>query len=277
MELFPAADEEQWRFIQRVIDDCDYYVLIIKTRYGSLTQDGISYTEKEYDYAVTQEKYVLAFVHGSDDGNADNAEAESADDAVVRLKAFKDKVMKGRLAKVWRNPGDLQGLVALSLQKAIKTHPAVGWVRGDQVGTVELLTELRTVTKENEGLRKTVEDLRASVQPTVADLAGLDEEVEIRGHFFSGRYRPTWSVRLSWSKLFGLVAPHLMGNPHDSAAQQMFANVLFALSGENGRLPTMEDELFQTLKIQLVALGLVTPLGRKMLIELRTVRAGKGR
>jgi hypothetical protein len=29
MELFPAADEEQWEFIKRVIDDCDYYLLII--------------------------------------------------------------------------------------------------------------------------------------------------------------------------------------------------------------------------------------------------------
>ena len=44
MELFPAADEEQWKFIQRVIDDCDYYILIIGGRYGSLTDEGVSYT-----------------------------------------------------------------------------------------------------------------------------------------------------------------------------------------------------------------------------------------
>jgi len=29
MELFPAADEEQWEFIKQIIDDCDYYILII--------------------------------------------------------------------------------------------------------------------------------------------------------------------------------------------------------------------------------------------------------
>ena len=29
MELFPAADEDQLRFIERIIDDCDYYVLIV--------------------------------------------------------------------------------------------------------------------------------------------------------------------------------------------------------------------------------------------------------
>ena len=42
MELFPAADEEQFEFIKRVIDDCDYYLLIIGGRYGSTTADGIS-------------------------------------------------------------------------------------------------------------------------------------------------------------------------------------------------------------------------------------------
>ena len=45
MELFPAADEEQWHFIRKVIDDCDYYLLIIGGRYG-LTPEGLSYTEK---------------------------------------------------------------------------------------------------------------------------------------------------------------------------------------------------------------------------------------
>lgn len=51
MEIFPAIDEEQFEFIKKVIDDCDYYLLIIGGRYGSLSDDRISYTEKEYDYA----------------------------------------------------------------------------------------------------------------------------------------------------------------------------------------------------------------------------------
>lgn len=36
MELFPAADEEQWSLIKRLIDDCDYYILIVGGRYGSV-------------------------------------------------------------------------------------------------------------------------------------------------------------------------------------------------------------------------------------------------
>jgi hypothetical protein len=47
MEIFPAIDEEQFNFIKKIIDDCDYYLLIIGGRYGSISEDGLSYTEKE--------------------------------------------------------------------------------------------------------------------------------------------------------------------------------------------------------------------------------------
>src|ERR1041385_5378657 len=67
MELFPAADEERWNFIKKVIDDCDYYLLIIGGRYGSTTPDGISYTEKEFDYAVSIGLKVVALIHGEPD------------------------------------------------------------------------------------------------------------------------------------------------------------------------------------------------------------------
>jgi hypothetical protein len=34
MEYFPAIDEEQFKFIQKLIDDCDYYVVIVGNRYA---------------------------------------------------------------------------------------------------------------------------------------------------------------------------------------------------------------------------------------------------
>ena len=35
MELFPAADEEQFAYIKKLIDESDYYVVIIAGRYAS--------------------------------------------------------------------------------------------------------------------------------------------------------------------------------------------------------------------------------------------------
>lgn len=35
MEMFPAADEQAWQLITGVIDQSDYYALIVGGRYGS--------------------------------------------------------------------------------------------------------------------------------------------------------------------------------------------------------------------------------------------------
>lgn len=47
MENFPSDDDEQFEFIKSVIDECDYYILILAGRYGSIGKYGISFTEME--------------------------------------------------------------------------------------------------------------------------------------------------------------------------------------------------------------------------------------
>ena len=96
MEMFPAVDEEQLEFIKKVIDDCDYYLLIIGNRYGSTTIDGISYTEKEYDYAVEKQIKVIAFLHEKP-YEISVVKSDTNDLLVSKLQAFKEKVSTGRL------------------------------------------------------------------------------------------------------------------------------------------------------------------------------------
>ena len=60
MELFPAANEDQWTLIKKVIDDCDYYMVNLAGRYGSIGPDDLSYTEMEYRYALEPESLSLA-------------------------------------------------------------------------------------------------------------------------------------------------------------------------------------------------------------------------
>ena len=52
MELFPAADEDAWTLILRVIEASDYYLLVVGGKYGSIDPTTeLSYTEREFDYA----------------------------------------------------------------------------------------------------------------------------------------------------------------------------------------------------------------------------------
>lgn len=64
MELFPAASEDQWTLIKQVIDDCDYYMVIVAGRYGSIGSDGLSFTEMEYRYALDSGKPIIGFCTG---------------------------------------------------------------------------------------------------------------------------------------------------------------------------------------------------------------------
>jgi len=128
MELFPAADATQWKVIQRAIDRCDYYVVLVAGRYGSLGEDNLSYTEQEFDYAIKQGVPVLAFVHGDPD-SIPAGKTDKSDDARRRLEAFRAKVSSGRMRNEWLNPDDLAAKVALALVNAFKTNPRPGWVR----------------------------------------------------------------------------------------------------------------------------------------------------
>jgi len=130
MELFHAASDEQFNYIKRIIDVSDYYVLIIGGRYGSLDDNGVSYTEKEYDYAVSKEIPILVFPHQ----NPEKLSFEHSEkDATKReqLELFREKVSKSRLIRSWNNKDELARLVVQSLNDELEIHPRPGWVRKD--------------------------------------------------------------------------------------------------------------------------------------------------
>jgi hypothetical protein len=91
---------EQFEFIKRGIDDCDYCVIIIGGRYGSLTEEGISYTEREYNYAIDIGLRVLAFIHKKPGAIA--VEKSDINLAVrAKLADFRERVSAGRLVRFW--------------------------------------------------------------------------------------------------------------------------------------------------------------------------------
>lgn len=128
MENFVAEDDDQFNVIKRVIDLCDYYILIIGKRYGSINEKtGLSYTEMEYDYAI--EKGIPVLVFALDDDAQYDKSGEN-DTARKKLANFKNKAMKNRLASLWKNQADLSENVVISVMKAISEIKRPGWHRG---------------------------------------------------------------------------------------------------------------------------------------------------
>lgn len=127
MELFPAANQEQWKLIQRVIDDCDYYIVIVGGRYGSTGPAGTSYTEMEFDYAVKTGKSVLGFFH-SDLDQLPGARLEKDSKRRRRLDIFTGKIKK-RICKPWSTAEGLASAIKSAILHAIEHDPKPGWVR----------------------------------------------------------------------------------------------------------------------------------------------------
>lgn len=294
MELFPAADEEQWEFIKRVIDDCDYYLLIIGGRYGSTTPDGVSYTEKEYDYAIEKGLKVIALLHEKPD-EIPVCKSDINPELRIRLDAFREKVASTRLVKFWNKAEDLPGLVALSLSKTMKMFPAVGWVRANTVGNEELLSELNEIRKENDGLKTRIKEIDRQPIAKFENLAGLDETFTINGThstFRDGNIR-TWKSTLTWKEIFALIGPYLLKVPTDYTVKDALTDILKSRENPGGISHEISEQDFQTISLQLKALGLVninysktvaggmallwslTPQGEHTMMALRTVQTAK--
>jgi hypothetical protein len=176
MESFPAADEDQFEFIKSLIDKCDYYVLIIAGRYGSPAEDGLSYTHKEFRYAVEKGVPVLVMLHG-EPGKIPAENLEATDSGRQSLKDFIKEAEHKRLRKTWTSFGDLKLAVREALDHAKATKPRVGWIRGDAVASIETLEELNEVRKENEKFRAALGNL--SVEILLPKLPDADEPMTL--------------------------------------------------------------------------------------------------
>jgi hypothetical protein len=162
MEMFSAADEEQWKIIQRQIIESDYYIVLVANNYGSVGPGGINYTEMEYDFAVESQVPTLGFVL-NDTAPWPSEKSESSAKAQKSLSKFKSKV-KSKLVNFWDSKADLHGKVSISLIKAITTNPRVGWARADEAVSLEVTRELSRLSAENSKLRKQIEQLARSVK-----------------------------------------------------------------------------------------------------------------
>ena len=151
MEFFPAADDDQWTLIQGVIDECDYYIVIVGGRYGSLSDEGISYTEKEYRYALEKGKPIIAFLHNNPDFLPKN-KSEMKAEGIEKLEEFRALVQK-KMCKFWTTAHELGAVVSRSFIQLQKTHPAIGWVRANLIPEKDSSIEILELKREIERLQ----------------------------------------------------------------------------------------------------------------------------
>lgn len=254
MELFCASNDEQFKYIKRVIDDSDYYVLIVGTRYGSVNPDtGISYTEMEFDYAVEKGIPILAFIK-------QNAIEESEDENKDKLSKFIEKVQTGRLVKYWNDLTGLQGAVYPALIESFENTPRQGWQRFQDAGDrTDLLEEINTLRKENDDLNTRYKIALSQLESKnkIENLMDFNDVVTIRYEYYIDYARKaTGSIDVSWANIFKLIGPHVVA----PIASTVFKHTVREECVDklvSARVNSINDEDVQTIKYQLMAYGLI--------------------
>ena len=276
MELFPAANDDQWTLIKRVIDDCDYYIVIIGGRYGSIGPSGLSYTQMEYEYAVSQDKPVIAFLH-KEPGTLPANRTEQNEQGKKGLEAFRT-IAQQKMCKFWLSPADLGSAVSRSLVKLIKTNPAVGWVKAD-------LLPSKNTTEEILRLRQKIEDLQAQlVESKQASGVGTEhlaqgEDLVELGYSFSSRNPKSYADRVkytermktTWNEIFARLSPLLIDEASDTNLKRALDELVMQKTrdamatvrkrereaGREIESLALDDNDFNTIKVQFLALRLI--------------------
>lgn len=191
MEMFNAADEEQWEIIQETIDSSDYYVLILGQRYGSVIESGsdagISYTEKEFRYAREKKIPILVFI--IDDDVAIKPEFMEKDpESIKKLADFKTEAKKGRTVQWWTNIDELAREVSESLHQQMDRKKRPGWIRGDAFDIEASHAEILSLNKKIRELEQENAELKSQIVKRVPELMAAvvldqqeDEEEDEKG------------------------------------------------------------------------------------------------
>lgn len=309
MELFPATDDSAWQLIRDVIDSSDYYVLIIGGRYGSRDEAGLSYTEKEYDYAVEAGTPVIPLLH--EHPGSLRRDRTDEGEAWESLLKFRSKVEKKHTCVYWQNADDLKAKVIVGLTTATKRHPAVGWVRADGATSQTTLLELLALRDRVAELEAEVVDARDKPPPGTESLAQGEDTFDFKVRFAVVEQTTTYpfqentphvtSIQLTWNAIFAAVAPSMINEAPESTLRRAFHDFLEGAClrqlGRRKELVGREVCNFEfnkgeieTCIVQMRALGLIresnkkrsvkdmgtywtlTPYGNTLMVKLRAIR-----
>lgn len=247
MELFPASNDDQWTLIQRVIDDCDYYLLIIGGRYGSTNESGISYTQMEFEYALESGKPIISFLP-KDPSQIPSGKCDNEPEKKEKLEEFKE-LAKKKLIKYWETPENLGSIVSRSMVRLIKDFPAEGWVKSNSVVDEVSLQEISRLQKENEYLRNRLQAIATEAPKGTEKFAQGNDEVEVEFNFrgidskTSKKYRCETSLAFCWNELFGCIAPEMIDESTEIEIGQALCRLLSSKSES-----ILEDYAFRDLK-----------------------------
>ena len=211
-------------FARRQIDDCDYFILMLGSRYGELSASGVSYMHLEYIYAVTKQKPILVLMYEAPESRADEFQ-DKTPEGKLKFFDFRRQLQRERdMVMTFRDLRDLEIAIRHTMPQFLNRYPAQGWIRPNQ-------QQVQQLQDENEQLRQKLLQLEQQPRMTttpqrVADLPQVQGHEEItfdyKVHAYQdGNFRELRPHRqMTWNDLLMVIGPGFSpAMPEDSFAK----------------------------------------------------------
>lgn len=119
METFYACDMSTWERIQEILLKCDYFIIVLAGRYGSICeQTGKCFTQMEYEFAKANNIPISRFLYKC----PHQLPFDKHDNDIgcqVKFEQFRSMLQEGQIVKYWSNSDELACSVAVALHHFI--------------------------------------------------------------------------------------------------------------------------------------------------------------
>lgn len=274
LEVNPVG-ASAWTAIKKLIDESDYYLLLVGSRYGSLSPSGISYTHMEYVYAATKQKPILVLMHEAPETRPVEFQ-EKTPEGRRQFGDFRNLLQKGLVGR-WSDERNLEMAVRQYLPQLIKARPSAGWVKATALSSPEQDREIERLKQRVGELEQEREQWLTQQSGSLGPLAQGQDAFEImyRCKAYAAGNCEDVSARtqLTWNNIFLSFAPHLSQPQHEDfiaarIAERIQEGALKDVQATRPKTHAVTDIsiaplAFNTIKIQFRTLGLIRRVPRE--------------
>lgn len=188
---------------RRQIDECDYVILLLGSQYGEQAISGVSYLSLEYEYALSQAKPIIVFMHEQPENREIDLQ-ETHPQLKDKFLAFRKKLLhEAEHIFYFKTPRELELAVRLNIPLMVEQHMGQGWVPAHQAQQLE--DEIKLLKSKILQLEQRVTEPSTQLNEVAPqDIFAFEYQIQA---FQDGNFKELKRQRqMTWSQLLSVLA-----------------------------------------------------------------------
>lgn len=188
---------------RRQIDECDYVILLLGSQYGEQAISGVSYLSLEYEYALSQAKPIIVFMHEQPENREIDLQ-ETHPQLKDKFLAFRKKLLhEAEHIFYFKTPRELELAVRLNIPLMIEQYGGQGWVPAHQAQQLE--DEIKLLKSKISQLEQRLIEPSAQLKEVAPqDIFAFEYQIQA---FQDGNFKELKRQRqMTWSQLLSVLA-----------------------------------------------------------------------